>query len=460
MKRYQTFSLSVAMGFVMACCGADHDLSEAPDAFEGVADPESHDPTQMVALGGQLLTWSSGELARGDGLCPLRFQFLGPDDTAWRRGPSIFPRSGPRCDNVEDDWPSWLRDEEDGGGDFDAPGVLVDPDGQIPNVEGEPTQVLALYYSRYFDGTDSSGQACLGRATASLKDGALPSEALVWEDDGRPILCSNTAEAITEEGERYADPSAGTAHDSEEDWADNTNEALGLDAELFTGFDDKLYMIYGSHAPGMIKIVQLDKRTGRLPAEAQPGWTPENDTTLYPTVATGPRYDQFLDGSTEDVGEALVEAAFVYPHDGFYYLFVNWFRCCSRDDSTYQIVVGRSTNPLGPYVDDNGQSMAEYYPDDNDFDKPPDTPGGKLFLNADMLGADTHRGPGHPGVMRFARDGAAEHVFTFHYYQVGFEGEGDGARMGARRMTFEEGWPVIAEPEEPWDPERFFEATR
>ena len=130
-----------------------------------------------------------------------------------------------------------------------------------------------------------------------------------------------------------------------------------------------------------------------------------------------------------------------------YYLFVNWFRCCNRADSTYQIVVGRSEDPMGPYLDKNGQSMAEYYPDENTFNKPSKTPGGELFLNAEMLGKETHRGPGHPGVTTIRNS----LVFSFHYYPVEGAEEGDGGRLGLREMIFEDGWPALVDPTEPWD---------
>ena len=343
-----------------------------------VPDPVLHDPTQLIAWNDQLLVWSSGAAALGPSLCPLVSQHLGSADSAWQPGTGIYPSAGGLCTKGGEDWPAWLSDETDGGSDFDAPGVHFDPQGKIPNAAGQPTQSVALYYSRYFNGSDSTGQACIGRVTASANgEGEFPFN-LVWEDDGRPVLCSNTANAIEDDGESFADPGAGQEHPAESAWATNTNEALGLDAEIFKGFDGTLYMVYGSHAPGMIKIVELDPNTGRLPTNAQPGWTAETDATIYPTVATGPLFDVTTDGEIESVESALVEAAFVYPYNGYYYLFLNWFRCCGGENSTYQIVVGRSDNPLGPYVDKNGQSMASYYADATD-ERPENTPGGGLF---------------------------------------------------------------------------------
>lgn len=404
-----------------------------------------HDPTHIVSWGQSLMVWGSGQASVGAGQCPVVGYTY---KNSWERNDNIFVRTDARCLDGGDDWPQWLVDETDGGGDFDAPGVFFDSSGGIPNANGEAKQHLALYYSRYFNGTDTSGQACIGRVSAHLPDGGVLPNDLIWEDDQHPVLCSNTRSRYEENGQSIADPSAGTAYNTEAEWSAETNEALGLDAEIFKGAGTDIYMIYGSHAPGMIKIVQLDEATGRLKTEAQPGWTAEHDATLYPTVATGPMYEINNDGVREDLDEALIEAAFVYPHDGKYYLFVNWFRCCNKDDSTYQIVVGRSDQPMGPYVDKNGQSMAEYYPEQNEYGKPANTPGGEIFLNADMLGKDTHRGPGHPGVSLMGD----VLVFSFHYYSVEESTQGDGAKLGLREIRFEDGWPVLVAPKTAWNP--------
>ena len=73
-----------------------------------------------------------------------------------------------------------------------------------------------------------------------------------------------------------------------------------------------------------------------------------------------------------------------------------------------------------------------------------------------MLGVDTHRGPGHPGVFHYQDGGEDRWVFSFHYYTVGESNGGDGAKLGLRDMTFDDGWPVIPQPTEPWNPAAYF----
>lgn len=48
------------------------------------------------------------------------------------------------------------------------------------------------------------------------------------------------------------------------------------------------------------------------------------------------------------------EAAYVVPRDGYYYLFVSATNCCNGPLTGYSAFVGRSTSPLGPFVDREG----------------------------------------------------------------------------------------------------------
>jgi arabinan endo-1,5-alpha-L-arabinosidase len=55
-----------------------------------------------------------------------------------------------------------------------------------------------------------------------------------------------------------------------------------------------------------------------------------------------------------------IEAGFIYPHNGAYYLFASFGYCCNQTDptkDTYTIRVGRSSAPDGPYVDDESPAQ-------------------------------------------------------------------------------------------------------
>ena len=165
----------------------------------------------------------------------------------------------------------------------------------------------------------------------------------------------------------------------------------------------RLWMTYGSFWSG-IYVRELDPTTGKPKA----GTNPVN-------VATGP--------GTAVEGSTLVQ------HGGFYYLFVNWGACCDGVDSTYNIRVGRSASPTGPFLDANGVNMLNT-----------GAGGGTLFMGnvGNMIG------PGGFGM--FSQ--AGQDYFSFHYYS----GDANGApTFGLRNLYWtSDGWPSAAAVNPNW----------
>ena len=60
-----------------------------------------------------------------------------------------------------------------------------------------------------------------------------------------------------------------------------------------------------------------------------------------------------------DPGDGALEAPFIFKKNDFYYQFISWDLCCRGEKSTYKVVVGRSKNIKGPYVDKEGKSLNE-----------------------------------------------------------------------------------------------------
>src|SRR5690554_3920984 len=58
-----------------------------------------------------------------------------------------------------------------------------------------------------------------------------------------------------------------------------------------------------------------------------------------------------------NAGPAAIEAPFIFRKGDFYYLFASWDKCCRGKDSDYKVVVGRSKNIRGPYLDKDGVDM-------------------------------------------------------------------------------------------------------
>jgi len=151
----------------------------------------------------------------------------------------------------------------------------------------------------------------------------------------------------------------------------------------------RLWVTYGTYF-GFIRIVELDPKTGH-----------------------------HLDGN-QPVNVAIdCEATDPIYQDGWYYLFGTHGTCCDGANSTYNLRVGRSKSPTGPYLDNLGNDMVKG--------------GGKLVAAA----SGRFVGLGHFGLMDLG-DGVQK--FTCHY-------EADLDRSGRsvldiRPLLWKDGWPV------------------
>jgi arabinan endo-1,5-alpha-L-arabinosidase len=141
-------------------------------------------------------------------------------------------------------------------------------------------------------------------------------------------------------------------------------------------------------------------------------WTGIKQVQLDP--ATGKRLDSTIRGVAGRGGGAI-EAPFLFRHGSYYYLYVSFDLCCRGASSTYRIVVGRSTNPTGPFVDRNGTAM---------------TAGGGTEI---LAGHGSIHGPGGQSVYT---DSDAD-VLVYHYYA-----DNGTARLGINLLGYDSaGWP-------------------
>ena len=104
--------------------------------------------------------------------------------------------------------------------------------------------------------------------------------------------------------------------------------------------DDKgvPWMSFGSFWSGL-KIVKLDASRTRL-AEPQV-WHNLARLELPDTKATPNE----------------IEGPHILKKNGYYYLFASWGLCCRKKEITYRVVVGRSKQLTGPYLDRAGKDM-------------------------------------------------------------------------------------------------------
>ncbi len=154
----------------------------------------------------------------------------------------------------------------------------------------------------------------------------------------------------------------------------------------------RLWLSYGTYF-GFIRIVELDPATGKRVEGNEP-------------------VDVAIDCEATDL---------IY-RDGWYYLLGTHGTCCDGPNSTYNIVVGRSRNVTGPYLDNIGRDMLKG--------------GGKMVIAA----GDRNTGPGHFG--RYIEDDGVEKM-AFHY-EADFD-RGGRSVLAIRPLLWKNDWPVAGE---------------
>ena len=173
-----------------------------------------------------------------------------------------------------------------------------------------------------------------------------------------------------------------------------------IDPNLVLDADGVPWLAFGSFWGGL-KMRRLEYETGRLSTAGE---------TLYSLAR-------------RTVNSGSVEAPFIIRHGDYYYLFASFDFCCRGADSTYHVVVGRSENVTGPYVDRDGVPMMEG--------------GGTQVTFPD----DRWRGPGHNAILQ---DEGVDYI-VYHAYDAQMGGT---PTLRIDRLTWDAGgWPSISAPE-------------
>ena len=188
-----------------------------------------------------------------------------------------------------------------------------------------------------------------------------------------------------------------------------------IDPHLITDKWGTPWLSFGSFWEGL-KLVKLNK--DRMTLAQSPDQLPtiasrkKNAATAGNLPATG--------NNPADAGGNAIEAPFIFRKKGYYYLFASTDYCCKGINSTYKMVVGRSKNVQGPYLDRDGLSMAQG--------------GGTLLLEGNK---DWH-GVGHNSVYTFGK----KDYLVFHGYDAADNGR---SKLRMETLTWDKaGWPRVA----------------
>ncbi len=179
-------------------------------------------------------------------------------------------------------------------------------------------------------------------------------------------------------------------------WAEADEDCWAIDPAFLMGPDGKLWCSYGTYF-GTIRICELDPKTGnRMPGD----------------VATDIAID--------------CEATALMYRNGWYYLLATHGTCCDGVNSTYNIVVGRSRNPRGPYYDNVGRDMMEG--------------GGRMVLSA----GNRVTGPGHFG--HFVVDEGVERMSCHYEADMDLSGR---SVLAINALQWRDDWPFVADQFKP-----------
>ena len=185
-----------------------------------------------------------------------------------------------------------------------------------------------------------------------------------------------------------------------------------IDPNLVEDKNGTPYLAFGSFWGGL-KIVPLKR--DRMGIEGQGRNLPTIATRVHdPSISNPPA----IDGNPADAGGNAIEAPFIFRKGKYFYLFASIDYCCKGPESTYKMIVGRSQNVKGPYLDKDGLPMSKG--------------GGTLLLEGDS----NWYGVGHNA---FGDFGGADYLI-FHGYDAHDHGI---SKLRIEKLESQDGWPRL-----------------
>ena len=176
-----------------------------------------------------------------------------------------------------------------------------------------------------------------------------------------------------------------------------------IDPGVFVGQDNKVYMVWGSFR-GIYGVQLTDDGLG-----------------LYGGIDYARENKVLVAGQPGEWDGATFEGSYVIFKDGYYYFFGSSGTCCDGLSSTYNVRIGRSRNPLGPYVDSNGQNLAN----------------NRNVGHQVIQGSSNLVGPGHNSILI---DDAGDYWLVYHVWKND-NGNAKGRYLAIDKLIWDDnGW--------------------
>ena len=183
------------------------------------------------------------------------------------------------------------------------------------------------------------------------------------------------------------------------------------------------WLTWGSFWDG-IQLVRLNPETMHMAAGEKP-------VTIARRIAINDTLNAEPNPTSRHAGRNAIEAPFITRYEGYYYLFVSHDYCCRGMQSNYKVVVGRSRNIQGPYLDRKGRDMAQG--------------GGTLVIEGDKVDFEAagHSAFYHVATAPHEKNTHADHLdlFICHGYSTRHNGQ---AILIQRPVQWtSDGWPEL-----------------
>ena len=264
-----------------------------------------------------------------------------------------------RAGQVFDQFPPWVTEE------LPNPDHIGAPD--ITFFRGR----WVMYYQSHIGGTCNAGMAYATNVTLDPADPQYE-----WIDSGLVLRSTPLFENL--------DLICGV----DDVWYN------AIDPHLFVDDDGTASLLFGSTLGGLF-LVEIDQ------------------DTLRPTQH--PRDFVILAARDLLQEDPIIEAPYVIKRDGYYYLFLSHNSCCQGEDTKYKILVGRSKNLAGPYVDRDGVSLLEE--------------GGTVLIEREgnLIGtghADVYSEDGYDWLVHHAYDADRDYEPTLNIRRLVWDGAG------------------------------------
>lgn len=180
-----------------------------------------------------------------------------------------------------------------------------------------------------------------------------------------------------------------------------------IDPTVFVGEDNKVYIVWGSFKG----VYGVELTADGLALKGGVEYANENKKLVAGFETSTVHYASTYEGT------------YIRYINGYYYMFVSSGNCCEGLNSSYNVRVSRSKDPLGPYIDHENKDMFG------------ENRGYQVVKGSAMMA-----GPGHNSIIK---DDNGDYFIVYHVFK-NTNGEHNGRQLAIDKLLWDDlGWPSV-----------------